>query len=1335
MSRVTAPGPGPPAAAAAGGKEKRSFSKRLFRSGRAGGGGAGGPGPAAPSSPASSARSVGSFMSRVLKTLSTLSHLSSEGAGPERGGLRSCFPPGPPAAPTPPPACPPPPASPAPPACAHAEPVPGVAGLRNHGNTCFMNATLQCLSNTELFAEYLALGQYRAGRPEPEPEPEPPAPGHGEVTEQLAHLVRALWTLEYTPQHSRDFKSIVSKNALQYRGNSQHDAQEFLLWLLDRVHEDLHHAVQPSDQPPLKPPSDTDLMPEGPSFPVCSTFVQELFQAQYRSSLTCPHCQKQSNTFDPFLCISLPIPLPHTRPLYVTVVYQGKCSHCMRIGVAVPLSGTVARLREAVSMETKIPTEQIVLTEMYYDGFHRSFCDTDDLETVHESDCIFAFETPEIFRPEGILSQRGIHLNNNLNHLKYGLDPPRLSPASPATAKQGKADAPPSRAGSSKIVLLVCNRACSGQQGKRFGLPFVLHLEKTIAWDLLQKEILEKMKYFLRPTVCIQVCPFSLRVVSVVGITYLLPQEEQPLCHPTVERALKSCGPGGSAHVKLVVEWDKETKDFLFASTEEEYIPDAESVRLQKERHHQPQTCTLSQCFQLYTKEERLAPDDAWRCPHCKQLQQGSITLSLWTLPDVLIIHLKRFRQEGDRRLKLQNMVKFPLTGLDMTPHVVKRSQSSWSLPSHWSPWRRPYGLGRDPEDCVYDLYAVCNHHGTMQGGHYTAYCKNSVDGLWYCFDDSDVQQLSEGDVCTQTAYILFYQRRTAIPSWSANSSVAGSTSSSLCEHWVSRLPGSKQASVTSAASSRRTSLASLSESVEMTGERSEDDGGFSTRPFVRSVQRQSLSSRSSVTSPLAAAESCVRPSWPLSAKLQMRPNSPSRFPGDSPLHTSASTLEKIGEAADDKVSISCFGSLRNLSSSFQDAGEGHGRREPRAGARAPLAVMDGVFKDETGPRPGHPGALDAPSGHPAPGGCSPADSDPFDNNNQIAYVDQSDSVDSSPVKEATPPGRAGPPARKPESAAKRSPGTKRASEPERGLRKGRPVLASQDSSLSSTSPSSPVPVKASQKPSRPRSKADAASRKEAGGRHPAPAHARKEPSARAADSASSPSPQKPKSASSLAHAPSSSAAKKASGPAPRGPFPPGKGRTSERTLSREGSRQSLASDRGSLTPGSKPGSPRVSQARAGESRGDGRHVRSSSMASLRSPGAGARAGLKRDSKSEDKGLSFFKSALRQKETRRSTDLGKTALLSRKAGKGACADDRAERGPPPPAPQPPPPAPKDPAPGRHSLLSTRRAKSSQLEAGAPASPGARPAGAAEKPAPKVPSKSMPTSARPSQKPQ
>ncbi|KFO81012.1 Ubiquitin carboxyl-terminal hydrolase 31, partial [Cuculus canorus] len=1177
----------------------------------------------------------------------------------------------------------------------------------------------------------LALEQFRGG-------PVPPA-APGEVTEQLAQLVRALWTLEYTPQHSRDFKNIVSKNAMQYRGNAQHDAQEFLLWLLDRVHEDLNNVVNSGGVPPLKPPLEDDVLLEGPAFPISSTFVQELFQAQYRSSLTCPHCQKQSNTFDPFLCISLPIPLPHTRPLYVTVVYQGKCSHCMRIGVAVPISGTVARLREAVSAETKIPTEQIVLTEMYYDGFHRSFGDTDDLDTIHESDCIFAFETPEIFRPEGILSQRGIHVNNNLNNLKCGTEHSRTIPYSQGTGKSGKLEHSSTKAAANdKIVLLVCNRACTGQQSKRFGLPFVLHLEKTIAWDILQKEILEKMQYFLRPAACMQVCPFSLRVVSVVGITYLLPQEERPLCHPTVERALKSCGQGGMAHVKLVVEWDKETKDYLFMNTEEEYIPDSESVRQQRELHHQPQTCTLSQCFQLYTKEEQLAPDDAWRCPHCKQLQQGSITLSLWTLPDILIIHLKRFRQEGDRRMKLQNMVKFPLSGLDMTPHVVKRSQSSWSLPSHWSPWRRPYGLGRDPEDYIYDLYAVCNHHGTMQGGHYTgkSYCKNSVDGQWYCFDDSEVQQLSENEVCKQTAYILFYQRRTAIPSWSANSSVAGSTSSSLCEHWVSRLPGSKQPSIASAASSRRTSLASLSESVELTGERSEDDGGFSTRPFVRSVQRQSLSSRSSVTSPLAVSENGVRPSWSLSAKLQWRSNSPSRFSGDSPVHTSSSTLEKIGEAADDKVSISCFGSLRNLSSSYLEPCDGS-RREHRTPRRAPLAVMEGAFREESVIRTSSSDLSDGcgkssvqlDRNHPA--------LDPFDNNNQIAFVDQSDSVDSSPVKEVKAPSGMGLAAEKAGGTPKKVHSSKGVSEPDKSLRKGRTVLSTQETKVSHSSP----PLRSSQKVSRSRSKADSS---RASGRHasPAPSQARKDHSAKALEVAVPSAQQKQKSGS-----PSSVAAKKTpSGSLTKGSSA-GRSRTSDRSLSREGSKISLGSDKTSVTSSSRTSSPRISHSRSDSRAVDSKHVRSSSMANLRSPNVGVRSGLKRDSKSEEKGLSFFKSALRQKETRRSADLGKTTMLSKKAASGSsksgsknAPEDKSEKGVVPPASQThanvtakEKHVPKDATPNKHSLLSSRKSKSSQIDPGVQSPP---PSGKlpADKPLKKVPS-SMQVSVRPSLEPE
>ncbi|XP_065503713.1 ubiquitin carboxyl-terminal hydrolase 43 [Caloenas nicobarica] len=712
---------------------------------------------------------------------------------------------------------------------------PGAQGLRNHGNTCFMNAVVQCLSNTAPLAEFLALGRYRARG------------ARAEVTHRLAALVRALWTRDYTPQLSAEFKNIVSKHSAQFRGNAQHDALEFLLWLLDRMHEDLG-AASPAQHTGVPEEAGEDgIIDAGRSSPAAwqpcgQSFVQSHFQAQYRSSLTCPHCLKQSNTFDPFLCISLPIPLRQTRALNVTLVLQCERWRFVRVGLAVPLLGTVAELREMVAREGHIPPEQVILAEVSPRGFLRSLGDAEALGGAGEGAPLYAFQPPPA-RHTGC---------------------PRSLPASPRGAQPEGQRLPPAAARScdclhgclhgpgGRILLLLCNTAGTGPRLARFGPPLVLREERDVSWEQLQQSILAQLRALLRGEVRAQGAGTLFRIRLAGGLAtcaYLSPQDPRPLCHPAVDRALQLSQGGGPPHVKLTVEWDMSTKERLFGDIQEEEVQDAESVQLQQQAHRQQHSCTLDECFQLYTKEEQLAPDDAWRCPHCKVPQQGTVKLSLWTLPDILIIHLKRFRQVAEQRHKLTTLVRFPLRGLDMAPHVAQRGQASGQMLGHWAPWQPP---PCSPRDYLYDLYAVCNHHGSMQGGHYTAYCCNALDGRWYSYDDSRVEWVREAEVSTRSAYILFYQRRNAAPAWAAGSSLRG-------PHWLTRLGTSTGDTAAVRHSATRPSPPGTPDATTAL-----EKGGFEARPLVRSVQGRSLSVK---IPPASAPSVAVPPRWSFSSK------------------------------------------------------------------------------------------------------------------------------------------------------------------------------------------------------------------------------------------------------------------------------------------------------------------------------------------------------------------------------------------------------------------------------------------------------------------------------------
>ena len=118
---------------------------------------------------------------------------------------------------------------------------------------------------------------------------------------------------------------------------------------------------------------------------------------------------------------------------------------------------------------------------------------------------------------------------------------------------------------------------------------------------------------------------------------------------------------------------------------------------------------------------------------------------------------------------------------------AINQPRRSQSPPSEFHP--STTSLEDSRLDNVYDLYAVCNHLGSMTRGHYTAYCRNPADGNWYMFDDVHVQPVTEEELITQGAYMLFYVRQSLMVQSPLSSSESSTSSASSTNHWVYHIP------------------------------------------------------------------------------------------------------------------------------------------------------------------------------------------------------------------------------------------------------------------------------------------------------------------------------------------------------------------------------------------------------------------------------------------------------------------------------------------------------------------------------------------------------------------
>ncbi|XP_060461004.2 ubiquitin carboxyl-terminal hydrolase 2 isoform X2 [Panthera onca] len=181
----------------------------------------------------------------------------------------------------------------------------GLAGLRNLGNTCFMNSILQCLSNTRELRDYCLQRLYVRDLSHG-------SSVHTALMEEFAKLIQTIWTSSPNDVVSpSEFKTQIQRYAPRFVGYNQQDAQEFLRFLLDGLHNEVNRVtVRPKSNP-----ENLDHLPDDEKGRQMwrkylereDSRIGDLFVGQLKSSLTCTDCGYCSTVFDPFWDLSLPI--------------------------------------------------------------------------------------------------------------------------------------------------------------------------------------------------------------------------------------------------------------------------------------------------------------------------------------------------------------------------------------------------------------------------------------------------------------------------------------------------------------------------------------------------------------------------------------------------------------------------------------------------------------------------------------------------------------------------------------------------------------------------------------------------------------------------------------------------------------------------------------------------------------------------------------------------------------------------------------------------------------------------------------------------------------------
>ncbi|KAI1893379.1 hypothetical protein AGOR_G00123130 [Albula goreensis] len=599
----------------------------------------------------------------------------------------------------------------------------GATGLSNLGNTCFMNSSIQCVSNTKPLTEYFISGRhlYELNRTNP-------IGMRGHMAKCYGDLVQELWSGTQKNIAPLKLRWTIAKYAPRFNGFQQQDSQELLAFLLDGLHEDLNRV----HEKPYVELKDSDGRPD---WEVASeawenhlrrnrSIVVDLFHGQLKSQVKCKTCGHISARFDPFNFLSLPLPMDSSMHLEITVIKLDG-STPVRFGLRLNMDEKYTGLKRQLSELCSLKPEQILLAEVHSSNIKNFPLDNQKVR-LSVNGFLCAFEIPVPGSPTSVSSPMqtdgpalpngtaGITANGTAgkpslipNGLQNAVAPCGTDRSLPNGIPNGHLL--PTQDSPFIGYIIAMHRKMmrtelyflSSQKNRPslFGMPLIVpctvHTRKRDLYDAVWIQV-SRLASPLPPQEAsnhAQDCddslgyqyPFTLRVVQKDGNSCAWCPWYR-FCRGCTVDCNEDRAALGNAYI--AVDWDPTALHLRYQTSQERIVEEHCSV--EQSRRAQAEPISLDSCLRAFTSEEELGEDELYYCSKCHAHRLATKKLDLWRLPPILIVHLKRFQFVNGRWIKSQKIVKFPREKFDPSAFLAPREAEQHQQ-------NQGEGLGEEP--------------------------------------------------------------------------------------------------------------------------------------------------------------------------------------------------------------------------------------------------------------------------------------------------------------------------------------------------------------------------------------------------------------------------------------------------------------------------------------------------------------------------------------------------------------------------------------------------------------------------------------------------------------